>query len=113
MNSPNFNRFDVGEGQLTSTFASSSADKCNLAPEKEPVGGGVLEQVGNLTLSLLSLSSSAQSPSSSLLSPRMMCRESEERERAMLKREEKKKEGDPLEEVHILVVVVVVIRLRR
>ena len=48
MNSPNFNRFDVGEGQLTSTFASSSADKCNLAPEKEPVGGGVLEQVGNL-----------------------------------------------------------------
>ena len=49
MNSPNFNRFDVGEGQLASTFASSSADNSNLAPEKEPVGGGGLEQVGNLT----------------------------------------------------------------
>ena len=37
----------------------------------------------------------------------MMCRESEERERATLKREEKKKQGDPLEEVNILVIVVV------
>ena len=49
MNSPNFNRFDVGEGQLTSTFASTSADNnSNLAPEEEPVGGGGLEQVGKL-----------------------------------------------------------------
>ena len=49
MNSPNFNRFDVGEGQLSSTVASLSADNnSNLSAEKEPVGGGVLEQVGNL-----------------------------------------------------------------
>ena len=113
MNSPNFNRFDVGEGQLSSTFASTSSDNSNLSAEEEPVGGGGLEQVGNLPLSLLPSSSSAPSPSSSLLSPRMTCRESEERERATLKREEKKKEGDPLEEVDIFVVVVVVNLLKR
>ena len=49
MNSPNFNRFDVGEGQLASTVASTSADDSNLSPEKEPVGGGGLEQVGKMT----------------------------------------------------------------
>ena len=49
MNSPNFNRFDVGEGQLSSTVASLSADNSNLSAEKEPVGGGGLEQVGKMT----------------------------------------------------------------
>ena len=105
--SPNFNRFDVGESELTSTFASLSADNnSNLSAEKEPVGGGGLEQVGNLTRAIVVIIV-ISTITIIIFVVATMCRESEERERATLKREEKKKEGDPLEEVDILVIVVV------